>query len=49
MMRNDRICENIKMETPEQLILKSALSFIQKILFNKIPKDVLDLFKLSRF
>ena len=47
-MRNKKICKKIGMETPTQLISKSALTFLQKILHFKMPLDIISLFRFSR-
>ena len=47
-MRNEKICKKIEMDTPQQLLLKSALIFIQKIYHDKIPFDLEILFRYSR-
>ena len=49
MMRNERICEKIGLEMPNQIIQKSALLFIQKVMFQNVNKDILGLFKSARF
>ena len=48
MMRNSTICKKIEMDEPNQVIVKAAVSLIQKIHKNQYPKDISNLFRHQR-
>ena len=48
MMRNSKICDELGVDYPDQLLIKSALSFTHKICLLKRPADLTALFRSQR-
>ena len=44
-MCNEKICDKIGMDYPEQLVKKSTLVFIQKVVKQRKPDDIMNLMK----